>query len=195
MQGPEGGDEDGSDGFWHGGWLVPIADEDMNRIVSSWFASTDAFLLGHTTYDQFRRFWPQVAQDDVIFREINTLPKFVAATGAVDVGPWSAPPVGSDVVAEIRRLKPRNPARTQIHGRHALLQALHGSGLIDEYRLLVFPLSSGRAATVRAGADTEQFSGRVREPRAAVRLSDLVPTTFSAGTFAVANGREVAVND
>jgi len=199
MQGPGGADEDRSDGFSHGGWLVPLADEDMNRIVSDWFASTDAFLLGHTTYDLFCGFWPQVTQDDLISREINTRPKYVAATGAVDVGPWSdtTTVLGSDVIAEIRRLKQQPGRELQIHGSHTLLQALHGTGLIDEYRLLVFPVVIGSGKRLFEPAPTpSSFRVVSRDTTSAgATLLNLVPATFSAGTFAVEDGREVAVTD
>jgi hypothetical protein len=60
MQGPGGAEEDPSGGVGHGGWLVPFSDADMGVIVESWFARTEAILLGRNTYQVMRAYWSQV---------------------------------------------------------------------------------------------------------------------------------------
>src|SRR5438552_15784070 len=60
MQGPGGAEEDPSGGFGLGGWLVPPSDADMGVIVESWFARTEAILLGRNTYEMMRGNWSQV---------------------------------------------------------------------------------------------------------------------------------------
>ena len=61
MQGPGGAEEDPSGGFGRGGWLVPFSDADMGVIVESWFARTEAILLGRNTFETMRAYWSQVA--------------------------------------------------------------------------------------------------------------------------------------
>jgi dihydrofolate reductase len=60
MQGPGGAWEDPSGGFGRGGWLVPFSDADMGVIVESWFARTEAILLGRNTFETMRAYWSQV---------------------------------------------------------------------------------------------------------------------------------------
>ena len=60
MQAPGGPGEDPSGGFAHGGWLVPNADEGMQRFMAEVFARAGAFLLGRRTYETFVGYWPRV---------------------------------------------------------------------------------------------------------------------------------------
>ena len=108
MQGPGGAQEDTSNGFELGGWIVPWFDDSAGAVVASWFAKPAALLLGHSTFDIFRSFWPQVVDDaDPVAKAINTRAKYVAATTPVDAEPWAdaTTVLGADSLTELRRLK------------------------------------------------------------------------------------------
>ena len=198
MQGPGGPQEDRSNGFTAGGWLVPLSDEDMGRIVADWFSTTGALLLGHTTYDLFRGYWPQVDQNgSTVSRAINTLPKYVAATNPVEVDPWAdtTAVIDGDLVAAVRRVKDEPGGELQIHGSHGLIQALHATGLIDEYRLIIFPVVVGSGKRLfEPGTTPSGFRVATSETTSTgATVLNLVPTPLAVGEFTVDAGRDVAV--
>ena len=144
MQGPGGPDEDRSNGFAHGGWLMPAVDDDFNRIVTSWFENADALLLGRTTYGLFAGFWPEVTDpDDPVAAALNSLPKHVASTTLTDPTWANTSVLEGDVVAAVRALKEQPGRELQVHGSCGLVHTLHDAGLVDEYRLLVAPVVVG----------------------------------------------------
>jgi dihydrofolate reductase len=143
MQAPGGPSEDPSGGFPHGGWLVPHADDDMGTTMIEIFSKADAFLLGRTTYDIFSAYWPKVTDPgDPIARKLNSLPKFVASRSRATFS-WSGTMHVRDAVKEVSDLKQRFSREVQVHGSCGLAQTLIEKDLIDEYRLLIFPVILG----------------------------------------------------
>jgi dihydrofolate reductase len=143
MQAPGGPGEDPSGGFGHEGWLVPHADEDMGRTMAEIFSKASAFLLGRTTYDIFAGHWPKVTDpSDPIAAPLNALPKFVASSTR-SAGDWGPTQWVRDVVAEVPSLKARFDGEVQVHGSAGLAQTLIAHDLVDEYRLLTFPVVVG----------------------------------------------------
>jgi len=143
MQGPGGPAEDPSGGFKQGGWMVPYADEAMDRFVTDWFAAADAFLLGRTTYEIMAGYWPQVTDDEVA-RKLNGLPKYVVSK-TLDKVMWNnSTQIKGDPVEEVIRLKGEAGQELQVHGSGKLAQTLIRHGLIDEYRLWFHPVVLGR---------------------------------------------------
>jgi len=143
MQAPGGPSEDPSGGFPHGGWLVPHADDDMGTTMIEIFSKADAFLLGRTTYDIFSAYWPRVTDPgDPIASKLNSLPKFVASRTRTAFS-WSGTTHVRDVVKEVIGLKQRFSREVQVHGSCGLAQTLIEQDLIDEYRLLTFPVILG----------------------------------------------------
>jgi dihydrofolate reductase len=144
MQAPGGPDEDRSGNFQHGGWLVPYADADMMRIVTDVFAQADAFLLGRKTYDIFAAYWPRVTDPgDPVATALNRLPKYVVSRTLTKAEWNNSSVIRGDIPKQVAELKRRHEREILIQGSSELLQTLLANDLVDEYRLLLFPVVLG----------------------------------------------------
>ena len=170
MQSPGGPQEDPDDGFSYGGWSTPYGDADFGTTMTGWIEQASAFLLGRKTYQIFAGHWPRVTDPgDPIAGKLNAAPKYVASTTLSSLGWQNSSLLGGDVVTEVAKLKERPGNELQVHGSGLLAQTLIDHDLIDEYRLLVFPVHLGSGKKLfRDGAKA-----------AALRLINA--TTTSAG--------------
>lgn len=170
MQAPGGPDEDPDGNFGHGGWSFPYGDEDFAAAMAAWFAQAGAFLLGRQTYEIFSGYWPHVTDPgDPIASKLNALPKYVATTTLASLGWQNSTLLSGDVAAEVARLKDRPGNELQVHGSSGLAQTLIEHDLIDEYRLLIFPVHLGsgkklfrdgaKAASLRLTSSTATGAG------------------------------------
>jgi dihydrofolate reductase len=144
-QGPGSADEDPSDGFTRGGWMVPHMDQTFISQAVAWLARADALLLGRRTYEAFADAWPHNTDPDDPFTErMNGLPKYVASHTLTDAT-WSPSTIlRGDIVAHVAQLKARPGRELQLHGSARLAQTLLAAGLIDELRLVVTPTVLGQ---------------------------------------------------
>lgn len=143
MQAPGGPKEDPSGGFRYGGWVFPHADADMGAIVVDNFSKVEAFLLGRGTYDIFAAHWPRITDpNDPIAAKLNALPKHVVSRTRESFD-WRNSSRIRDIASEVTELKKRYRGELQVHGSAGLLQTLIQLDLVDEYRLLTFPVVLG----------------------------------------------------
>jgi dihydrofolate reductase len=166
-QSPGGPDEDGT-GYPYGGWTAPYGDEKSGEFITAHFANADAFLLGRKTYEIFVGYWPRVTDpDNPIAAPLNSLPKYVVTSTLASIDWNNSTPVTGDLADEVGKLKARPGNELQVHGSGQLAQALIAGGLVDELRLMIFP--------VILGAGKQFFP---REPvAAAMRLADSQTTS------------------
>ncbi len=144
-QGPGAPDEDTTDGFTRGGWMVPHMDQTFIAVAAGWLERAGALLLGRRTYEAFAMAWPQNTDPDDPFAErMNSLPKYVASHTITDT-PWTpATVLGGDVAAQVAELKAQPGDELQLHGSARLAQSLMAAGLIDEIRLVITPTVLGQ---------------------------------------------------
>jgi len=143
MQAPGGPGEDPSGGFSYEGWLVPFFDEAMGEQMSAWFTGAQDFLLGRTTYEIFYASWPQMISDDPVSQGLNFKKKYVASRTLTSVEWETAELLQGDVGDAVRKLKAEDGGELQVHGSAGLVQTLLKEDLVDELRLVVFPVVLG----------------------------------------------------
>jgi dihydrofolate reductase len=152
VQAPGGPDEDPSGGFTRGGWLVPHFDEAMERQIVEWFSTAQDFLLGRGTYEIFAAWWPKApTEDDPIARALNALPKHVASRTLHSVDWDGARLIEGDVVDAVRALTAEDGGELQVHGSVGLIQTLLAADLVDELRVILFPVTLGEGKRLFAG--------------------------------------------
>jgi len=153
VQGGGGPDEDREGGFEHGGWMMGY-DEQFDKlnegegVVREWESKTEALLLGRKTYDIFSRSWGVWDEDAEGFqgeltRLYNRIPKYVASRTLTEVGWKNTRLLGPDVPAEVATLRAEPGGEIRVWGSTELIRTLAGHDLIDEYRLIVYPLVLG----------------------------------------------------
>lgn len=141
MQAPGGPDEDPSSDFKYGGWTAPYfydADKEAEAIMQKWMKSTD-LLLGRKTYDIFAGYWPGHGD---MWPGVNEVTKYVASTSTYTSAAWNNS-VFLKNVDEIKKLKESEGSELQVIGSGNLCQTLFQYDLVDEMRLMTFPITLG----------------------------------------------------
>ncbi len=151
MQAPGGPDEDPTGGFEYGGWVFPHADEETGKALFELFEKPFDLLLGRKTYDIFSAFWPYVGDEDPIGQRFNSVVKYVATRGDAELKWNKSQSLGKDVVAAIKELKAGEGPDLLIQGSGDLIQTLLRHRLIDEFKLVIFPVVLGSGKKLFAG--------------------------------------------
>jgi dihydrofolate reductase len=144
MQAPGAPDEDRDGGFEHGGWAVPHFDDQLGQIMVELTDRSDALLLGRKTYEIFAASWPLAGDDDPIAAKLNSVPKYVVSRTLARVEWNNSTLLTGDVAKEVTALKDQPGGEIHVSGSGELIQTLMRHDLVDEYRLLIFPVLLGK---------------------------------------------------
>ena len=142
MQAPGRPDEDERGGFEHGGWAVPYADEVMGRAMGERMGGPGAIVLGRRTYEDLFAYWPNQT-DNPYTETLNRTQKYVASTTLEEPLPWeNSTLLEGDAPEAIAKFKGETEHLTVI-GSGELVGHLMRRGLIDEFLILIHPLTLG----------------------------------------------------
>ncbi|MCD6021409.1 MAG: riboflavin biosynthesis protein RibD [Actinomycetia bacterium] len=143
MQAPGGPEEDDSGGFAHGGWSVNYWDDLMGEVKSEEFNVPFDMLLGRRSYEILGAYWPN-APEDAGGKPLNDATKYVCSRSHPSLDWTPALLLEGDAAEGVAALKENDDGpELQVHGSGNLAQTLIHYGLVDEYRLWVFPLVLG----------------------------------------------------
>lgn len=165
------------------GWTFPYFDDEVGQAIGAQMAASDAMLLGRRTYEEFARYWPDA--DAPFAGYMNETPKYVASTTLRSVDWRNSTLLRGDLAGAVAALK-REPGKDiSITGSVTLVRTLLGGGLVDELRLLLYPIVVGRGKRLIEG-DSDQVPMKLLDSR-----------TFGTGVVsltyeAVGGGREAS---
>jgi dihydrofolate reductase len=135
-------DPGGAEDFKYGGWSFEIErGEEGDQFKLDETMSSDALLLGRRTYEGFADAWP--SREGEFADKFNNMPKYVVSSTLKDPEWTNSTVLDGDVAEEVSKLRHEVDGDIVVHGSAQLVQALVEHGLVDELRLMVFPVVLG----------------------------------------------------
>ena len=136
-------DPGGSEDFEHGGWSFEFnRGEDGDKFKLDETLGTDALLLGRVTYEGFADAWP--SREGEFADKFNSMPKYVVSNSLEGPGWQNTTVLSGDAIEEITKLKEQVEGVILVAGSAKLLKTLLDADLVDELRLMVFPVVLGK---------------------------------------------------
>lgn len=136
-------DPGGAEGFEHGGWSFEFdrgPEGDQFKLDEA--LEAEALLLGRVTYEGFAEAWP--SREGEFADKFNDMPKYVVSSTLDDPGWSNSTVIKGDLAEEVSKLKQQLDGDIVVHGSAQLVQALVEDDLVDEMRLMVFPVVLGQ---------------------------------------------------
>jgi dihydrofolate reductase len=132
----------GEPGHPHTGWVFPYHGPELEQHKTREIFDAGSLLLGRVTYEGFAEAWPP--RDGEIADRLNTMPKHVVSSTLTAPLAWSnSTLLTGELTAAIRALKQGGDGPILVHGSGTLVRALLDADLVDELRLMVFPVLVG----------------------------------------------------
>ncbi len=136
MESPGGGE-----GFQHDAWTFEFDYGEGQQFKLDETMSSDALLLGRVTYEGFAEAWP--SQEGDFADKFNAMPKYVVSSTLTDPEWNNSTVLQGDVAEAVAELKNEHAGDIVVHGSARLVQSLVEHDLVDELRLMVFPVILG----------------------------------------------------
>ena len=140
-------DPGGSEDFKYGGWSFEFErGEEGDKFKLDEALGAEAMLLGRKTYEGFAEAWP--SREGEFADKFNNMPKYVVST-TMDEAEWNnSTVIKGDVAGEVEKLRNELDGDIVVHGSAQLVQTLMDNDLVDELRLMVFPVVLGTGKRV-----------------------------------------------
>ncbi|SDT05464.1 Dihydrofolate reductase [Brevibacterium sandarakinum] len=143
IQSPLSPDEDRDGGFAHGGWVPPYSEEAVNAFMQDATVGAAGMLLGRRSYEILAGAWAQADESEPAIAAINRMPKYVVTSSSDDLTWQNSQLVTGDLAPAVTDLKERTDGDLVVLGSGTLIRGLAEHDLVDEYRLLLFPVVLG----------------------------------------------------
>jgi len=132
----------GGESFKHGGWSFEInRGEEGDKFKLDETLASEALLLGRVTYEGFAAAWP--SRDGEFADKFNSMPKYIVSSTLTDPEWNNSTVLQGDVAGEVAKLREQHDGDIVVHGSPQLVQTLVEQDLVDELRLMVFPVVLG----------------------------------------------------
>jgi class 3 adenylate cyclase/dihydrofolate reductase len=125
------------------GWALRVQNEEDEQYNKAQLGAADALLLGRRTWQIWAAFWPTATGDPWLAERINRIPKYVVSNTLSRANWTNSTIVSGDIAAEVAKLKAQEGGDLVVYGSPDLLDELLRHDLVDEYRLLVYPVILG----------------------------------------------------
>jgi dihydrofolate reductase len=136
-------DPGGAEGYRHGGWTFRFQDEEGMQYKLEETLGHDALLLGRITYEGFAAAWPGRSDEAGFADKMNSMPKYVVSSTLAAPAWQNTEVLGPDLRAEVERIKADAGRDILVAGSAQLVQGLLALDLVDELRLMMFPIVLG----------------------------------------------------
>jgi dihydrofolate reductase len=170
-------DPGGAEGTPAGGWAFRFergSDGDTYKLEE--LMDAEAMLLGRVTYEGFARAWPTIEDEQGFAAKMNSMPKYVVSSSIEDAGWENSTVLRGDPIAEVTELRRKIDGNILVAGSTSLVHALHDAGLVDEYRLMIYPVVLGSGKRLfRDGAAPAGYEAVEVRPVGAVAVMTLRP--------------------
>ena len=135
-------DPGGAESFAYGGWAFEFSRGDEgDQFKLDEAMNSDALLLGRRTYEGFAAAWP--SRGGEFADKFNNMPKYVVSSTLEDPEWTNSEVLSGDLEEEVARLREEQSGDIVVHGSAQLVQALIEKDLVDELRLMVYPVVLG----------------------------------------------------
>jgi dihydrofolate reductase len=148
-------DPGGSEDFRHGGWTFEYwRGDDGDKFKVDETMNSAALLLGRVTYEGFADAWP--SREGEFADKFNRMPKYVVSTTLEDPEWTNSTVISGDVPQAVARLRDEIEGEIVVHGSATLVQTLLDNDLVDELRLMVFPVVLGSGKRLFGDTDDKK---------------------------------------